>query len=539
MSSFRQFLCICAIFTATVSLNSSANGDEVTVVEPLFDAPPVEVHANDVPTMQVVISPGGGPAGGPRGTCPAQSQTYSDLPFTGEVSVSLPPGLVEQEIAATTYTVPATDWPIILRTGEILWGQSSFNNTTTQYSLLVWQGDPRTGTLIQTYSSDGDIIPHISLPYQGSQLVDLQVTIDPQDAEQIIIMNDGSNKFSVGFRIDVHNNPPLNSCSCSGLGTLPAICCPVDVNTNSFPGMDSAGPGEFGSEQWLFARTCPGAMGLCSLTVASGWYRLNDTAVLPANFVNDWAMRVVYEPLNCVTPTGACCKTDGSCEEISQSSCSIASGVYQGADTLCANVSCPQPSGACCFMPTGCINLTAANCTGGGGSWSGPGSLCANVLCFPTGACCMPDGSCLDSILDTDCDASGGTFQGDETLCASVSCPQPIGACCLANGFCLPEVIEVDCLSITDASWGGMGSDCADADMNSVADVCEGGNPCDGVTMGDYDASGGIDGNDVQGFVSAMLSGSPTQNDICAGDFNSSGGLEFGDVPGMVAALLN
>ncbi|MCB9854426.1 MAG: hypothetical protein H6818_01980 [Phycisphaerales bacterium] len=489
--------------------------------------------------MQVFISPGGGPAGAPRGICPPQSQTYSDLPFTGQVAVSLPPGMVEQEIAASTYTVPATDWPIILRTGEILWGQSSFNNTTTEFSLLVWQGDPRTGTLVETVSSDGDIIPHISLPFAGSQVVDLQLTVDPQDPEQIIIMNDGSNKFSIGFRIDAHNNPPLTSCSCSGLGTLPAICCPVDVNTNSFPAMDSAGPGEFGSEQWLFARTCPGATGLCSLTVASGWYRLNDTAVLPASFVNDWTMRVIYEPLNCVTPTGACCKPDGTCESLTQSLCATSSGVYQGDASLCANVNCPQPTGACCFMPSGCVNLTALNCSGAGGTWNGAGSNCATIICFPTGACCMPAGNCVDSVLDTNCNAMGGTFQGHQTVCSGVFCPQPVGACCLSNGFCITEVIESDCQQIPMAAWMGMGTDCTDADMNSIADVCESGNPCDGAVLGDFDGSGGVDGNDVQGFVSALLSGSPTQGEVCAGDFDASSGLDIADVSGMTAALLN
>lgn len=42
----------------------------------------------------------------------------------------------------------------------------------------------------------------------------------------------------------------------------------------------------------------------------------------------------------CVIPLGACCRPDGSCEDgIAQAACQN----WQGADTLCANVSCPQP----------------------------------------------------------------------------------------------------------------------------------------------------------------------------------------------------
>lgn len=531
---------VTGVVGVSVIFASSAFADPSDTTNFVFDSPPLDVPANDVPVMQIMVAPSGQPAGGaPRGTCPPQSQTYSDLPFTGEVQVTLPPGMVAQEIAAATYTVPVGNWPIIVRTGEILWGQNHFNSTTTAFTLLVWQGEPNTGTLVASYSSDGDLIPHVTLPFAGAQVVDLQVTVDPQDAEQIIVQNDGSNKFTVGFRIDQHNNPPTTSCTapCSGLGSLPSVCCPPDTNTNAWPAMDSAGPGPNGSQQWLFARDCPGATGLCSLAVHSGWTRLNNESVLPADYVNDWTIRAIYEPLNCILPDGACCKSDGSCEELPQSACTGIGGLYQGDETLCANVSCPQPTGACCFMPSGCVNLTAADCSGAMGTWSGSGSSCATVICFPTGVCCMPDGSCLDAVRDTNCDNMGGTFLGDGTVCSGISCPQPFGACCQPS-FCL-NLIETDCEQIPNAQWMGMGTDCVDANMNSIADDCEGGNPCDGVLLGDFDGSTTVDGADVQGFISALLSASPSQGEICTGDFNTSGGLDIGDVSGLVAAMLN
>lgn len=523
-----------------------AYADETQSAGSRFEQPLMQMHADGIPTLHSIITPvntGGGPVGAPRGTCPPEVQTYSDTPFDGHGTVTFPAGMVEQEIAAVTYTVPPTNWPLIVRTGEILWGQNHLNDTTTAYTFLVWQGAPNTGTLIASYSSDDVVLDHIRLPNAGSQVVNLAVTIDPGDADQIIVMNDGSNKFSIGFRIDSHNNPPASPCSepCLGLGTLPAICCPPDENSNAWPGMDAMGPGEYGTQEWLYARTCPGATGLCSLAVDSGWHTL---ASLPStgsggeDYLNDWAIRVTYEPFNCVVPTGACCKPDGTCEELTADACSTASGIYEGDGTPCSAVQCPQPTGACCFMPTGCVVLTEGDCDGAQGFWSGPGTDCSTTVCFPTGACCMPDGSCQDEVLDTDCLGMNGSFNGDGSVCANISCPQPQGACCLTTGFCL-VLDQASCAQIPDSQWLGLGTDCTDADMNGTADDCEGGNPCDGVLQGDFDGSGTVDGDDLEGLIQAIMSGSPSQGEICAGDFNGNGSLDVGDIAGMVSALLN
>jgi len=62
--------------------------------------------------------------------------------------------------------------------------------------------------------------------------------------------------------------------------------------------------------------------------------------------------------------------------------------------------------------------------------------------------------------------------------------------------------------------------------------------PCLGIPLGDFDHSGGVDGRDIQYFVSALLASPPTQDQICHGDFNGNDVLDIGDVDGMVDALL-
>ncbi|MCA9255675.1 MAG: hypothetical protein KDA33_08545 [Phycisphaerales bacterium] len=549
MSRARCGVCwVAAVFSGLI-ITSNVGADEADAPAGRFSTPALRVDTTDLPKIDVVIRPSlvtqspGQPGAAPRGVCPPQVVTYSDQPFTGQITATFPPGMVEQEIAAATYTVPAENWPIVFRTADIVWGQTHLNSTTSASTLLIWEGTPDTGTLVDSFSSDDELIQHVHLPVGTSSVAVLSVTVDPGDPDQVILTNNGSNKFSVGFRIDAHNNPASSSCSepCLGLGTLPSVCCPPDELSNAWPGMDAAGPGPFGSQQWLFARSCPGATGLCSLAVDPGWHLLSSFPLTGSNgqdLLNDWALQVTYETVNCVPPTGACCATDGTCDSLTSSTCQGLGGAYQGDNTECQNVSCPQPMGACCFMPSGCVNLTAANCSGAGGVWSGAGSLCATTICFASGACCMPDGSCQDDVLEGDCGSAGGLFQGNLTECATTSCPQPVGACCLTIGFCL-DVIQADCNQIVDAVWYGLGTDCTDADMNSTADICENADPCDGVTPGDFNSDTLVNGADVQQFVSALLSGSPTQGDLCRGDFDTSGDLGVSDVPGMVAALLN
>ena len=263
--------------------------------------------------------------------------------------------------------------------------------------------------------------------------------------------------------------------------------------------------------------------------VGGGW---TDACALGVS--GDWMIRAVVD---CGAAAGACCMPDGSCvDNQTSAACAQAGGTFQGGGSTCAGVNCPAPVGACCFMPTGCVDLSSTDCGTAGGFWQGAGTDCATFTCFPAGACCMPDGSCGDDVAQADCIAAGGTFQGDGVLCSAVSCPQPTGACCLSNGNCL-VLVETDCQQIPNASLAGQATDCEDLDMSGTADDCEV-DPCAGIPLGDFVAPAGVDGLDVQPFVDALISGSPTQDQICRGDFNGNMALDDGDVNGMVAALL-
>lgn len=488
-------------------------------------ARPVTIEA--VPVLPVRLRTMDGPTGrvpGPRGPCAAVTTTYATTNFTGTFNGAIPPGMVETEIAAVSFTIPPEDFPFVLDLTEIIFAQSHFNTTVTGWSYLVWEGLPPSNLPIATFSSDGGLIPHVVLPVGAANVVNLQVSVDPGDPGQIIVMNNGTNTFSVGFRIDSMNNPPTQSCIsvCPLLGPciLPAECCPPDELSNAWPAMDDSGP-EFGMQNWLFARDCIGALSCCFLS--SGWHRFSEFG--PSAPLNDWAIQVTYTPVTCAAATGACCNPNGACtDDLTEADCLAAGGVFQGANVTCTQVEpCPAPTGACCFGPFNCLNFTESDCNLAAGTWQGAGTACVPVTgeC-PLGACCLPDGTCADDTSAVTCAAMSGVYQGDLTNCAATSCPQPTGACCLSNGSCL-ELTLTDCGVIPGSNWSGPLTTCPGT-------CCAGPN-------GDINGDGLINGPDVAAFVAAVL-GTPTPVEICRGDFSGMNGLDPGDIPGLVAALL-
>jgi hypothetical protein len=76
---------------------------------------------------------------------------------------------------------------------------------------------------------------------------------------------------------------------------------------------------------------------------------------------------------------GACCMPDGTCQSMTGTACVAAHGTFEGASTICGNVTCP-PTGACCLSDGTCSSLTAVGCSGSGGIFGGEGSLC-NGFC--------------------------------------------------------------------------------------------------------------------------------------------------------------
>lgn len=115
-------------------------------------------------------------------------------------------------------------------------------------------------------------------------------------------------------------------------------------------------------------------------------------------------------PDPCGTAIGACCRTDGTCDDVSQVVCDSLGGTYSGDGTDCASTTCdePDPFGACC-LDSGCINTTADGCAANSGVYRGDDTMCEVDTCL-TGACCLEDDTCLDDTLSDDCAAQSGTF---------------------------------------------------------------------------------------------------------------------------------
>jgi len=120
-------------------------------------------------------------------------------------------------------------------------------------------------------------------------------------------------------------------------------------------------------------------------------------------------------------------------------------------------VPCPT-LGACCKTDGTCEDLTEAGCLADPDYlvFAGLGTECASTDC--TGACCYYDGSCTDG-SQADCVAAGGTWQGIGTDCATTSCPLP-------PVDCTNPTPVTDAFSVLDDSTCGR--------QNSYADTCLG-----------------------------------------------------------------
>jgi hypothetical protein len=517
---------------------------------------------------------GAGAADGPTG-CAEVSFQYSSLnPFDSGGEVGLQLGMVEQEIAAISITLDPSEFPVIFRSAETIFARTGpvAVETTTEWSLLVWEGTPDDFPL-ETFSSDGTLIPHAVIPPDASPVgVIVGVVIDPGDPDQVVIDNDGSNTFSVGFRIDTHHQPATSSCNA---GFTPAECCPPPQFQNAFLNTDTIQPigATFPAQNWLRCRSNCGI-----LACPGGWHTLQSLGSQGPG--GDWNIRTTYKPFQCPDAQGACCITAGmSCsdeteadctsmggdwegENASPDDCSAVGGTFQGDGVTCAVANCPPPLGACCveggcvfpqsvadcaqingiyqgdgtdcititcigaccFQPSGCVNLGEDQCTTAEGFWQGDGTDCGVIVCFPNGACCFEDGTCGDGVDESVCLAASGTFQGDGVLCSAVNCPQPLGACCLSNGSCL-DLVETDCNQIPNSAWVGALTDCTDADQNGTADACEVPDCPE-----DLNTNGAVDFADILIIIANWgCTTCPTE------DLNGNGTVDFADILLVIA----
>ncbi|MFM9959110.1 MAG: hypothetical protein ACKVZJ_13685 [Phycisphaerales bacterium] len=457
------------------------------------------------PTPPEMLREDGGPE---RGGCDF-TNTYSGADFASGGSLFAQAGMAQGEWAAVQFVVPAGHFPVRIRLSEMLWATlNATTPTTTRYTIRWYSGSPATGTPIEEFSSDGVILPNISLPI-GTSAVNVAVLIDAQDPEQIIIPApiDGSNSFTVAFQITQHNNPSANPC-----------LIPTPTASNAFPTTDTNGLSE-PTRNWLFGVNC----GLFGCPANGGWAQFEN---LPAfcRPSGDWNIRVSYELVNCGPASGACCFSSGTClDGQTASACTGAGGTYRGDNTLCSGVTCVASTQACCFASTQtCLDLTPTNCTGFGGTLAGSGTSCASFVCFPIGACCLPIGTCLDGQSPAQCSSQGGIFRGNATTCATENCPPPLGACCGASGFCA-EFSQTNCANV-GGSWKGPLTTCADTNNNGTADACEALLPC----PGDFNNDRQRNTPDLTFFLGRF--GSTGTPPGFPGDMNSDGAVNTADL---------
>lgn len=545
-------------------------------------AQPVEVSVKITPVPFDDFAYGSGKivagGAGPRGTCPAITVTHSSIPFDNlqNASVIIEGGFVEQEIAAQTYTPTPAEFPVTVRTMEKLFVQNfSTVTTTTHWSVLVWAGAPSdSNPPVFEVSSDGKTIPHIVIPPSAQPSgVLVSLTVDPGDPEQIVVPF-GSTSFSVGFRIDQHNQPATSSC-CAGF--IPQPCCPAGDppcdgmtigNNNAFPTVDANGL-QFPSQNWLRCRD-----GCGPLACSGGWHTTGSLGLS-----GDWNIRTIYEPFDCPGLGGCCLAT--SCQIVSSANCSSMGGVYRGDGSSCStctgaccredgtctestNVSqcqginevfhldltcaqvpggCPQPPGGCCISDApGCVFVTEADCQiEFGGSWLGPLTECGAGAC--DGACCSTTSSFCFVDSQQDCSTLGGQFQGYGTECIGPSSNVcPTGGCCLFDGSC--QVLRpLECEAM-DGVYQGDGAECSPNPCPQPTGACcltSGGcalfeqSPC--VGLGHTWAGPGTDCTDanMNGTADDCESGCP---DAPTGDINGDLDADGLDVAAFAAAVM-
>ncbi len=418
-----------------------------------------------------------------------QISTHTNASFNGG-TYAAQGGFAQGELLAQTYTVPAAEFPIKIVSAEAIFATMNATvSTVTHWSVLFYAGTPTNGQLIDTFSSDDLILPHLRMG-PGTNGVNLQFVIDPGDPEQLFIPNNGSNQFTVAFRIDQHNNQTGNPCT-----TAPASCCnafPVTDNTasicNNYSQLSQP------NLNWLFGLNC--GSGGCPAN--GGWARFSslqgDIVIGSSCFSGcrprgDWVMRATWSGANCNPGVGACCVA-GQCQVRIISECDSLGGVYQGDGTACGSISCPQPQGACCF-PTGfCAVVGAIDCGGSGGTFAGQGTVCgANNTC-PLGACCLPSGGCASSVTQAACVGQGGTFRGQGTTCDD-PCPPASGACCTSNGFCF-LTSAANCTG-AGGTFYGEGSVCGAGNSCPVGACCLPNGACvEGVSAAQCLAQSGV-----------------------------------------------
>ena len=138
------------------------------------------------------------------------------------------------------------------------------------------------------------------------------------------------------------------------------------------------------------------------------------------------AMGVGAEPgVQCCPPDapieGACCLTDGSCQDLEETDCINLDGDWLGEGTDCDTAHCAQPFGACCLEDGSCQDLTEDDCLALTGVWEGMGTACATTDCPQPTVCCVGV-DCYIVFNEQECDALQGMWYPGEDACEPNPC---------------------------------------------------------------------------------------------------------------------
>jgi hypothetical protein len=447
--------------------------------------------------------------------------THTDFDFDRGGALTIQAGFEQGEIAASSYTLAPEDFPLKIKGMEMIFAtENALVETVTEWSVILWDGNPDEGQLVFQVSSDDVLIPHLRVP-PGTHAVNVSVSVDPDDPEQLFVLNNsGIDTFSVGFRVDRHNRPGSPCLS------------PPHARRNAFPTTDVSGLNQ-PTRNWI--AQVNGTFCLC-YPDNGPWARFIDLPSgdpFPCRPSGDWIMRANWSRVSCEQGVGACCLPDETCELLQDTLCADDGGVFMGDGTVCDDVVCPAFTRACCLTNGNCVDVSAGQCELLAGTPGDPGSECATWDCDPSGACCMIDGSCTDGLSAEECDAGGGVYQGNRTVCANVECPEFSGACCAPNGACV-EVVRSTC-DLIEGDWHAPPADCADGNNNQRADVCE---AC--VRDPSWQCDGDVDGdgqvNPVDSGLIQSAFGSSDEQDLCNYDLDCDGQINPVDA-GIVQSL--
>lgn len=196
--------------------------------------------------------------------------------FTGYVQA----GLLEGEAGAVSFTLPASAFPVKLNMAEMIFATASATAaTTTVWRVFGYEGTPTAGNLLFNEIAENIMLPYIQLG-PGTNGVNVQFSVDPQDPEQIIFNDNGSHTITIGYGVVEHNN----QIDIGGLGFALS-------DDNAFPTTDTSL--NFASQNWLFAVPFPGG-------APAGWSRFSQlaTGIRPSG---DWNIRFSYESINPVS----------------------------------------------------------------------------------------------------------------------------------------------------------------------------------------------------------------------------------------------